>query len=320
MGDDSKGAILLNLGGPDSPESVRPFLLNLFSDRGIIRLGPSIFQTPMARIISFARAGKTKSNYNLIGGRSPILDITKAQGKALERELKKEGQKIKVYIGMRYWHPFIPETLDRVALDGVEELIAIPLFPHYSRAATGSCFKELSRAVSAYEQRFKVTYIKNWHKNPLYIEALAETISEGLLSFSSEDRGEVAVLFSAHALPQKFIEEGDPYLEQVKETINAVTKTLYIDSWHLSFQSRSGPVKWIGPKTEEMLERFAREGIKKVVMVPISFVSDHIETLYEMDILYKKQAEGLGITLKRAPSLNTTPKFIKALANIVKNA
>jgi ferrochelatase len=320
MGEDKKGVILLNLGGPDSLDSVRPFLFNLFSDREIIRLGPSILQKPIAKVISFARSGKTKENYQVIGNRSPILDITKAQGKELEKELSREGQKIKVYIGMRYWHPFIPDTLDRAARDGVEELIAIPLFPHYSRATTGSCFKELSKTISAYGQRFRVTYIKNWHKNPLYIEALGEMISEGILSFSSEERKEVAVLFSAHALPQKFIDEGDPYLGQVKETIEAVTKTLYIDSWHLSFQSRSGPVKWIGPKTEETLERLGREGIKNVIIVPISFVSDHIETLYEIDILLKKKAEDLGITLKRAPSLNTTPKFIKALADIVKNA
>ncbi|MFQ5800299.1 MAG: ferrochelatase [Candidatus Hydrothermarchaeales archaeon] len=320
MDEDKKGVILLNLGGPDSLDGVRPFLFSLFSDREIIRLGPSFLQKPIAWVIAATRARKTRENYRLIGGGSPILDITKAQARALEERLRERGRELKTYVGMRYWHPSIGEAVERAAHDGIDELIALPLFPHYSRATTGSCFNELKKAIGGYGKNLDVTYVKSWHEHPLYIKALAASIKEGFKGFSSEERNEVQILFSAHALPQKFVDEGDPYVDQVAATINALSSIIDIGSWKLSFQSRSGPVTWIGPETRETIRRLAREGIDKVLLVPISFVSDHMETLYEMDILYKKQAEKLGIAVVRAPSLNTSSKFIEALADIVKVA
>ncbi len=320
MGGDKSGIILLNLGGPDSIDAVRPFLLNLFSDREIIRLGPSSLQRPIAWLIASSRAGKTKENYRLIGGRSPLLDITQAQARALGKTLNERGQDFKTYVGMKYWHPYIEEALDKMAGDGIKDVIVLPLFPQYSRATTGSCFNELKRAVAKHLQDLKLAYIESWHDHPLYIEAIADSVKHGLDHLSAEENGEVHVLFSAHALPKRFVDEGDPYVDQVKATIDAVNRIIGIESWRLSFQSKSGPVEWIGPSTEEAIKSLAKEGVKRLLMVPISFVSDHVETLYEMDILYKRQAEKMGITLARAPSLNTSPKFIEALADIVEAA
>jgi ferrochelatase len=314
MTEKSKGVILLNLGGPDSLEAVRPFLFNLFSDREIIKLGPSFLQKPLAYLIAATRARKTRSNYQLIGGGSPLLKITLDQAKALEKNL---GRGFKTYVGMRYWQPNIHDAVDKALGDGVEEFIALPLFPQYSISTTGSCFKELKRVISERGESLNVDFIKSWHTNPVYLEALASTIREGLNVLSREE-GDVHVLFSAHSIPQQLIEIGDPYVDQTRETVKRVVDLLAIDSWGLSFQSRSGPVKWVGPDTKETLTRFAEKGLKKVLIVPISFVSDHIETLYEMDILYKKIGEKQGIIVNRVQSLNTLLRFIEALEDIVK--
>jgi ferrochelatase len=237
-----------------------------------------------------------------------LLEITKAQAKALEEGLEKDG--------MRYWHPFIGETVESIAAEGISHLVALPLFPQYSRATTGSCFNEFRRAVAARSSEISISYVQSYYDHPLYIKALSETIKEGLSLFSSDARTGISVLFSAHALPQKFVDEGDPYVDQVKSTISAVTDKAGLDSWHLSFQSRSAPVKWIGPETKETIKKLGGQGVKNLLIVPISFVSDHMETLYEMDILYKKLGADLGLRVERAPSLNTTPAFIEALFEI----
>lgn len=340
------GVLLLNLGGPDSLQAVRPFLNNLFSDREIIKLGPSFLQKPTAWLISSLRSKKTKEMYSLIGGRSPILDITKAQAEALEKALNKDRTvyivhrtpenavrstqnsvlSFKVYIGMRYWHPFIKDTVQEIQRDGIKRLVILSLYPHYSKAATGSAIGEFKKAVSGVRGQGsggRIQYIEQWYDFPPYIEALAELIFNGISEFKDE---KVDVLFSAHSLPESLIKEGDPYLEQIKSTITSVNSLLatcysLLVKWHLSFQSRSGPIKWLQPSTDEMIKKLAKEGCKNLLIVPISFVSDHIETLYEIDILYKKLAEKHGINLKRCESLNTSEKFIKALSGIViKNA
>jgi ferrochelatase len=177
----------------------------------------------------------------------------------------------------------------------------------------------MKRNINPYRKKLKVNFIESWQNHPLYIEAIAQTIREGLRNFEVDKAQDVLILFSAHSLPQKLIDEGDPYVDQINSTVSSVVKKLKIKSWKLSFQSRSGPVRWIGPETNDTIDSVSKEGVKKILMVPISFVSDHIETLYEMDILYKKQAEKLGVILLRAPSLNTSTKFIEALADIVKN-
>jgi ferrochelatase len=328
------GVLLLNLGGPDSLQAVRPFLYNLFSDRSIIKLGPLFLQKPIAWLISGIRAQSTKKIYNLIGGKSPILDITTEQAKALEEALNsslllqsphppftKGGQGgIKVYVGMRYWHPFIDEVVPKIYNDGIRKLIVLSLYPHYSRATTGSALSQFKEVVSRYP--VEIFCISSWFDHPLYIDALVDVIKRGMESFyhssliTHHSSLDVHVLFSAHSLPESFIAEGDPYVYQIQETIKKIVKIMNIE-WHLSYQSKSGPVKWLEPSTEEMLEKFAEWGYRNMLVVPISFVSDHIETLYEIDILYKDMAQKKGITLKRAESLNTHPLFIEALKDIV---
>ena len=329
------GVILLNLGGPDSLQAVRPFLYNLFSDREIIRLGPPFLQKPVAWLISFFRSKKTKRLYSLIGGKSPILNITMAQAKALEEALNplfpplEKGSKggfergghrgvFRVFVGMRYWHPFIDEVVPEMHRSGIKRIVALNMYPQYSHATTGSSMSRFKKVLSQYPM--EVFFITSWFDHPLYIEALIDVIKKGLKSFNSELRTPNSelniVLFSAHNLPETLIKEGDPYVEQINGTIKEITKRLNIQ-WHLSYQSKSGPVKWLEPSTEEMLKRFAEKGFKNILLVPISFVSDHIETLYEIDILYKGIASRLGLALKRVDSLNTHPLFIEALKDIV---
>jgi len=316
------GILLLNLGGPDSLDAVRPFLYNLFSDREIIRLGPPLLQKPLAWLIATLRSKKTERYYRMIGGRSPILDITRAQAKALEEALNKfSPSSFKVYVGMHYWYPFIDDVLFEMHKNGIEKVIALSLYPQYSITTSGSSSRRVDRVVADYPM--DVLHVSSWHDHPLYIEALADVIKRGLESFlaSSSDPhpssvDDIHLLFSAHSLPRKIVDEGDPYEQQTMETIQKVVKKVPL-KWHLSYQSKSGPVKWLAPSTEEKLKELARDGVKNVLVVPISFVSDHIETLYEIDILYKTMAEKLGMNLKRADSLNTHPLFINALKDMV---
>ena len=319
------GVLLLNLGGPDSLESVRPFLFNLFSDRDIIKLPvPSFLQRGLAWTIAALRSKKVIGYYRMIGGSSPILDITRVQAEALERFLNSELQtlnselKYRVYFGMRYSQPFIKDVVKKIIDDAIKKVIVLPLFPHYSQATTGSSFKEVRRALKVFGVEgsvFKVTYIERWYDHPKYLTALSEKIEEGLDKFDNPEK--VKVIFSAHSLPKSFIDKGDPYLRHLNETISDVVTRIRPISWHLSFQSRSGPVKWLEPSTDVIINKLAEEGCKKILIVPISFVSDHLETLYEIDILYRKMAEEMGVVLKRAESLNASPKFIDALGEIV---
>lgn len=310
------GIILLNMGGPDSIESIKPFLQNLFSDRDIIKLGPSFLQRPIASIVINKRLKSVIEAYSLIGGRSPLLDITNAQAKALEASLNSlftTGQSrpsFKVYVGMRYWHPFIEDAVDHAIRDGMSRILALSLYPHYSNATTGSSVKRFEDVIKKYHvDHFSV---KSWFNHPLYINALIEKIQAGLKIFDKKP----VVLFSAHSLPKKFIDKGDPYVDEIQGTINALLKKIDIQ-WRLSYQSKTGPVKWLEPTTEDMLYELAKQGVKDLLVVPISFVSDHIETLYEIDILYRDMAKELGINLKRIESLNTSQKFIEALSDIV---
>ena len=330
------GVLLLNLGGPDSLDAVRPFLYNLFSDRDIIRLGPSFLQRPLAWLISALRSEKTRSMYRQIGGRSPILDITKAQAEALEKALNEEyGVKgpglssklqtpnpklcFRVYIGMRYWRPFVRDTLDKIISDGTKDLIVLSMYPHYSKATTGSSVDEFKRLIKGKD--INVRYIEQWYDFPPYIESLAELVAKGASEFRGKD---FELLYSAHSLPQSFIDEGDPYLDHIKATINKVNERLGAGPYNmsglksrLSFQSKTGPVKWLGPSTEETMIDLANKGCRNLLVVPVSFVSDHIETLYEIDILYKQLAESLGMDLRRCGSLNTNDRFIFALKELI---
>jgi len=307
--------VLLQMGGPDSIAAVEPFLFNLFSDREIIKIGPALLQPFIARFICRRRAPKVEAYYEQIGGKSPIRELTEAQAKALETEL---GDGYRAFVAMRYWKPTTIDALAAIKREGISRVIALSLYPHYSRATAGSSINELKRVLGQAGVSFQVSYIDRFYDHPLYIKALAEKVEEGLSEFS--DRSRVTLVFSAHSLPQSFIDDGDPYLSHIQATVRLVMERLGNVDYHLAFQSRAGPVKWLEPSTEEMMKRLATEGRKEMLMVPLSFVSDHIETLYEVDIQYAKEAKQLGIDkFRRSPSLNSSPLFIECLAELVKS-
>lgn len=310
------GVVLLNLGGPDTLADVEPFLFNLFSDRNIIRLGPFPFlQKFIAGRIAAKRAPKSRECYKLIGGGSPLKAITASQGEALRQRLAEYGD-FKVGMAMRYWQPSAEETLREFAGAKVGRIVLLTLYPHYSIATTGSSLDDFQKAVQRQGAGIAVAEVRQWPEQEDYVAALAATITEGLQKFQG---GQVQLLYSAHSLPVKFIEEGDPYLEHIKRTIAAVEARTGVTG-KLCFQSRSGPVEWLSPSTPDMLAQLAREGCRNVLMVPISFVSDHVETLYEIDIQYRELAQSLGMRLERTESLNTRPQFIAGLKKLVLDA
>ena len=306
--------ILLQMGGPDSLDAVPPFLLNLFSDREIIKIGPAWLQPFIARIIVKRRAPGVIEKYREIGGGSPILQLTNAQAAALQ-----QATGIPCFVGMRYWQPFTKDVLLKIRESGVKRLIALSLYPHYSRATSGSSFNDLTRQLADVDSDIELIRIPHFYDHPLYIAALSEKIELGLSSFSN--RSDVTLLFSAHSLPQSFIDQGDPYLVHIQTTVKLVMERFKDVSHHLAFQSRAGPVKWLEPSTDDKLKELASAGCKRLLTVPLSFVSDHIETLHEIDIEYAAEAQKLGITeFRRIESLNDSPAFIRCLQNLVEDA
>lgn len=313
---DKTAVILLQMGGPDSLESVEPFLYNLFSDREIIKIGPAFLQPFIARMIVKRRAPKSAANYRQIGGKSPLRELTEQQASALEAEL---GDSYRCFVAMRYWHPFADEALAAIQKQGIKRIVALSLYPHYSRATSGSSFNDLERCLKKASFRFEVSSVRQFFDHPLYIKALAEKIENALASF--QERSAVQLFFSAHSLPQSFIAEGDPYLDQIQETVRLVMEQFAGISHHLAFQSRAGPVKWLEPSTGDKLKEIAAARHSDVLMIPLSFVSDHIETLHEIDIEYREIAHKLGITnFRRMESLNSSPLFIDCLADLVSSA
>ncbi len=300
------------MGGPDTLDNVRPFLFNLFSDRDIIQLGPAFLQKFLAWIIARRRAPKSRAIYAKIGGGSPLKDITFRQAEALQNLLCEDGDYI-VTVAMRYWPPFADQAIQELLTAGVEHLTALSLYPHYSKATTGSSLSQLKQSLQLLAPDIPLTCISSWPTQSDYITALADNIMKELPSFASQP---VQIVYSAHSLPVSFIRDGDPYVEHIQQTIGAVEQ-ITGQSGRLCYQSRSGPVEWLSPSTPEMLQALAEEGCKNILMVPISFVSDHVETLYEINMLYREQAAKLGMCLKSSPSLNTNPLFIQGLRSLV---
>jgi len=308
--------LLLQMGGPDSPEAVEPFLRNLFSDRDIIKIGPAFVQPLIARFIASRRSKKVADHYRLIGGKSPLRELTGKQAAELEKVL---GNGYRCFMAMRYWKPDTAEALEAIRREGISRIIALSLYPHYSRATSGSSFNELERVQARYPGQFEMIRVRQFYDHPLYIAALVEKIEQALAGFA--DRSAVSLLFSAHGLPQSFIDSGDPYLDQIRATVALVMERFKDASHHLAFQSRAGPVKWLEPSTEEKIRELAGSGCRQLLMVPVSFVSDHIETLHEIDIQYCAEAHNLGISdFRRIESLNASPLFINCLAELVRAA
>ena len=316
------GVLLFNLGGPENLEDVRPFLYNLFSDPEIIHIKNGVLRKALAWLIASTRQAKSRALYRQIGGGSPLGRITESQAAALEELLRAGGEDARVYVGMRCWKPSIEEAVGRILRDGISRLVLLPLFPQYSVTTTGSCLKHF-RTVDArlgVSARMEIAAVESWYDEPLYIEAMADLIREGLAGFPGGRPEEVHLLYSAHSIPAGYVANGDPYLEQTQRLVDRVHARLGGElARTLAFQSKVGPVKWLGPSTREILARLGREGKTRVLAVPVSFVSDHIETLQEIDIEYRELAEKSGIReFRRAASLNLHPKFIAALAAVVR--
>jgi ferrochelatase len=316
MMSDKTAVLLLQMGGPDSLEAVEPFLYNLFSDRDIIKIGPAFLQPLIARMIVKRRAPKSAANYRDIGGKSPLRELTEQQAAELQKLL---GDRYRCFVAMRYWHPFTAETLAAIRKEGISRIIAVSLYPHYSRATSGSSFNALEKCLSGFQVRPEISCIRQFYDHSLYIQALAEKIEQGLSGF--QDRARVQLFFSAHSLPQSFITDGDPYLDHIQATVKLVMERFEGVAHHLAFQSRAGPVKWLEPSTQDKLKELAALGHREILMVPLSFVSDHIETLHEIDIEYREEAHKLGVTdFRRMESLNSSPTFIQCLAELVWSA
>jgi ferrochelatase len=314
------GILLLNLGGPDTLAAVRPFLTRLFSDREIIRLpGGPAGQWLIGRMIAMKRTKEVQENYARIGGGSPIVRWSTLQGEGIVKRLRERGHHVEYALCMRYWNPDTNAALDKLESLGCDRLVALTLYPHYSMATTGSSMAELRRVMARRGTKLPLTAIETWYDDPGYLDALAARARDALAGFGAGVRP--TILFSAHGLPKHFIDDGDPYCEHVRVTIEGVRSRLPELPWTLGYQSRVGPVEWIGPSTEEVIDRLGREGVKDSLVIPISFVSDHIETLYEVDMLYGDQARRVGITnFRRTEGLNDFTPFLNALANVVEPA
>ncbi len=316
------GIALLNMGSPASPGDTRAFLFRLFSDPDIFRFpGGHLFRPLFAGLISTLRAPRVRRRYQSIGGISPLLDITKKQAAALEEALRARGTPMPVEVCMRYSHPFSREAVAKLRARGAEEIVGVPLYPQYSTTTTGSSLRDLREAVEAVFPEAPFKEIRHWFDDRAYQGVLAERILACLEPFPSEQK--TGVLFLAHSIPERFCREGDPYIEQVRETVVGVVKLLQEKSrvsipWSLAYQGQVGPVRWVGPTVREGLCEMMCEEIYGAVVVPVSFVSDHLETLYEIDLEYRRLAFEVGMkAFVRIPPLNADGDFIRVLADLI---
>lgn len=316
------GVLLFNLGGPETLQDVKPFLYRLFSDPEIIRIKWAPLRKAVAYSIATIRKKTSEGYYRQIGGGSPLRRLTEAQGQALEDELISRGKDVRTFVGMCTWRPFLEEAVDRIEKSDIESLVILPLFPQYSVTTTGSGFAVLRQLIDAHPsfRKLDVQWVCSWADQPTYIEAFVEAIRRELVKFPSPEK--VHLLFSAHSIPESYVKNGDPYLDQTKKSVELIMDRLGRKNPHrLAFQSKIGPVKWLDPFTNDVIKEMGKEGVDDILVVPISFVSEHIETLYELDILYKNVAAEAGIAnFRRVPALNSDPIFIRALAEIVESS
>lgn len=314
------GVVLFQLGGPDSLDSIEPFLYNLFSDPDIIDFPfARIARQPLARLISITRAKHVARHYAAIGGRSPILENTRRQADALETELRKEFD-ARVVVAMRYWRPFTAEAIRRLEEFAPSNLVLLPLYPQFSSTTTGSSLNEWSRHFHPTGWQPRVHAIRQFHEDPAYLESVIEIVNRSIAEFA--DPRDVNVIFSAHSVPLSVIANGDPYQRDIERTVDLVWQR---GQWparhHLCYQSKVGASKWLAPSMHDTLRRLGAENRSHLLIVPVSFVSDHVETLYELDIEHRAEARSLGIEdYRMTPGLNDSPSFIQALAGLVRRA
>ena len=315
------GLVVMNLGGPSSLDDVEPFLRRLFGDPDVIQLGWLSFLQPLlARTIAKRRGPLSRAAYQQIGGRSPIREETTAQADAVAAELARRGLAVKPVVAMAAWHPFADEALGALAAQGIERAIALPLYPHESRTTTGSSLNQLEHARARQAgPAIEIAAIRRYPDADGYVRAVVERVEDAIATLPAEHRATAPVMFSAHGLPEAYIKRGDPYLDDVRLTVETVSRRLGLGARaRLCFQSRVGPQRWLGPTTEAVLDELAAAGTPAVVVVPIAFTGEHIETLQEIDILYKDRATHAGIAhFARARTVGCHPAFIAALADLV---
>ena len=312
------GVVLFQLGGPDSLEAIEPFLYNLFCDPDIIDFPfARIARQPLARLISTTRARHVRHHYAEIGGRSPILEFTRRQARALEAELRRDFD-ARVVVAMRYSNPFTAEAIGELEAHAPDEVVLLPLYPQYSRTTTGSSLNEWKRRFHPNGWNPRVHAVTGFHEDAGYIDALVEWIDAALAAF--DDPAEVDMVFSAHSVPVAVIDAGDPYQRQIERTVELVWRQgQWPGRWHLCYQSKVGASKWLQPSMHATLKRLAGQGSRRVLVIPVSFVSDHVETLHEIDIEHRAQAMALGIQeFRMAPGLNDAPRFIGVLNRLVR--
>lgn len=314
------GVVLFQLGGPDTLDAVEPFLFNLFCDPDIIDIpGAFLFRRWLARLISSRRAPKVRELYRRIGGGSPILAQTLRQANALERKLVAMGIPLKVYVAMRYWHPMTVETLQKVRADGIRKLVLLPLYPHYSKATTGSSFREWNRVMNAGGmERLPGKLVESYFDHPLYIDAIIQNVRTAIDRVPAEDRSKIHLLFSAHGTPMKLVRDGDPYSHQIQRTVQLVVeKGRFGLPHHLCYQSKVGPQRWLEPKLTETIGSLGAEQVSHLIVVPIAFVTEHIETLSEINIEARELAMEAGIRyFDMMPALIDNEQFIACLADL----
>ena len=322
MGKIKTGIVMMNLGGPANLDEVEPFLLELFADREIIQLP---FQRWLGPFIARRRTPKVQGLYEKIGGGSPILRWTEAQGRGMVERLDRLSPHTaphQFYVAFRYVRPKSEDALRAMQADGVERAVAFTQYPQFSCSTTGSSLNELWRAAgrAGLRDAFEWSVIDRWPVHEGFIAAMTETVREGLLQFTPEERDRAILLFSAHSLPLDVIERGDAYPQEIGASVQAVVERLGVaNPYLLAYQSEVGPVRWQGPSTEQVIRRLGLRGEKRVLVVPIAFTSDHIETLSELDREYGEMAHKVGISqYRRAPALNDRPRFLDALADIVR--
>src|SRR3984893_12693978 len=316
MSSNRTGVVLFQLGGPDSLEAIEPFLYNLFCDPDIIDFPfAKLARKPLAKLISTSRAKHVAHHYAEIGGKSPILDFTRRQAVALERELRRDMD-AKVGIAMRYWHPLTDAAVAEMVAFGADEIVLLPLYPQYSKTTTGSSLNEWNRCFEQ-AKACSTRLVETFYEDAAYLDSVVAGINRCL---DGVDLADFDIVFSAHSVPVAVIEAGDPYQRQIEHTVDLVWER---GGWparrHTCYQSKVGASKWLRPSMHETVKKLAADGAKHMLVVPISFVSEHVETLHEIDIEHREQARELGLSdFRMLPGLNDSPDFIQALAGLVR--
>jgi ferrochelatase len=303
MADKTIGVLLMAYGAASSLDEIESYLKDI---RGGRPTSPELVE-------------EVKERYRLMGGRSPLLDITNQQAEAVEEVLnKKNGRRFRVYVGMRHWHPYIKETVDTMKKDGVKRVVGLCLTPYNSKMSVGAYFKKLQEAQEELNVKFKIGWVESWNDHPLLIQAIAEKVERALSKFPETIRKKVPILFTAHSLPARIVQEKDPYPQELMETVEAVVKKIGHGLYRFAYQSQGRtPEPWLGPEAGAVIDELHGKGSRYLLMAAIGFISDHMETLYDVDILYRKQATAKGMRFERVESLNASPLFISAMADVV---